>query len=161
MSIQDLGSIGEFVSSIAVVASLIYLALQIRLDSKQTALQTKAIHATAFQNLIDHHSSIQTNIINNPELRNAVMMAREKPDEIDAESLLLYRMFVTQQLRSFHNAYHLLESGLIDQDQWKTLESNIKRVVTGRHFEEHWNNSAKSDYPEGFRDEIDRYRASA
>ena len=38
MNINDLGSIGEFVSSIAVLISLIYLAVQIRSNSKETRL---------------------------------------------------------------------------------------------------------------------------
>ena len=153
MSIQDLGSIGEFIGSIGVVASLIYLAIQIRLDSQQTAIQTKAIHATAFQNLIDHHTNLQMNMIINPELREAVRRARSDPTELSAEERMLYGMFATQQVRSFYNAYHLYESGLINDDQWRTLEGNIARVARGKTFGEFWE-SAKSDYPAAFQEEI-------
>ncbi len=36
MSIQDLAALGEFISSIAVVLTLIYLAVQIRQNTKTT-----------------------------------------------------------------------------------------------------------------------------
>ena len=156
---EVLGNLGEFVGSIGIVVSLIYLAIQIRRDTAQTALQTKDVHATAFQNLIDHHSSLQMGMITNDELRDAVRKARQEPDAMSAEEVRLYRLFTTQQMRSFYNAYHLFSSGLIDREQWKAFEGNITRVATSARFNAFWD-QAKHDYPEQFQAEIDDYRIS-
>ncbi len=43
MTLQDLGNIGEFVGAIGVVASLIYLALQVRQTSRQINQNTNSV----------------------------------------------------------------------------------------------------------------------
>jgi hypothetical protein len=52
MSWQDLGSIGEMISAIAVVVSLIYLAFQIRQNTSQIDQNTEAARASAFDSTI-------------------------------------------------------------------------------------------------------------
>ena len=47
MTWQDLGNIGEFVSGIAVVFSLVYVAYQIRQNTSQIDQNTRAVRATA------------------------------------------------------------------------------------------------------------------
>ena len=47
MSIQDLGSIGEFVAALATLATLVYLAIQIRQNTKQVEEGTRAAKASA------------------------------------------------------------------------------------------------------------------
>jgi hypothetical protein len=61
MTIMELGALGEFVGAIAVVATLAYLAVQIRQntrsmdESKQLALaQTYQMRADALQNMLVH-----------------------------------------------------------------------------------------------------------
>lgn len=149
MTLEDLGNIGDFVGSIGVIASLIYLAIQIRRDTAQTALQTKATHATAFQNLIDHHSTLQMQMITNPELNEALRIAVDDPGSLSPAQTRLTYMFRTQQMRSFYNAYQLFENGLIDAKALRTFESNIKRVTKTHHFGEWWNR-ARQDYPTSF-----------
>lgn len=149
MTLEDLGNIGEFVGSIGVIASLIYLAIQIRRDTAQTALQTKATHATAFQNLIDHHSTLQMQMITNPELNEVLRIAVSDPNSLSPAQIRLAFMFRTQQMRSFYNAYQLFENGLIDEKALRTFESNVKRVASTHHFGEWWN-QAKQDYPTSF-----------
>jgi len=41
MSFQDLGSLGEFIAAIATVATLVYLAISIRHNSKTVAASVK------------------------------------------------------------------------------------------------------------------------
>ena len=47
MSIQDLGSLGEFVAEIATLITLVYLAIQIRQNTKQLEEGTRAANAAA------------------------------------------------------------------------------------------------------------------
>ena len=77
MNWEAAGAIGEIVGAAGVVASLVYLAVQIRQGSAQTELNTKAIHATAFQNLTDHHSTLYLSQVTNPEVRQAFLKATD------------------------------------------------------------------------------------
>ncbi len=51
MTIQELGSIGEFVSSIAVLVTLIYLVIQIRHNRNATVASTLQMTRIQFQNI--------------------------------------------------------------------------------------------------------------
>ena len=53
MTIQDLGSIGELIAAIATVATLIYLAVQIRANT--TALRIEARRAESLSKECDRH----------------------------------------------------------------------------------------------------------
>ena len=51
MTIQDLGALGEFFGSIAVLATLVYLALQTRQNTMAIAAQLDATRIATSQNL--------------------------------------------------------------------------------------------------------------
>ena len=52
MTIQELGSIGEFVSSIVVLITLIYLAVQVRQTRNTTIASTMQTNRMQFQNIM-------------------------------------------------------------------------------------------------------------
>lgn len=61
MTIQDLGSIGELIAAIATVATLVYLALQIRRNTSST-------RAASFQAATDARNQVNLSITQNAEL---------------------------------------------------------------------------------------------
>jgi len=158
MTLDDLGNIGEFVGSIGVVVSLVYLAIQIRRDTAQAALQVKATHATAFQNLIDHHSSLQMQMMTNPTLSEAVQKETNEPDCMTPTQVRLAMMFRTQQMRSFFNAYQLFEAGLIDSAALRIFDENLQRVSNAALFDDFWKR-VKNSYPESFISHVENIRS--
>ena len=52
MTIQELGSIGEFISSIAVLLTLIYLAVQVRQTRNATIASTMQTNRVQFQSIM-------------------------------------------------------------------------------------------------------------
>ena len=155
MSLEDLGNLGEFLGAIGVIVTLVYLAIQIRQGSEQTALNTTAIHATSFQNLIDHHANLQLHVLTHPELGEVLRKARDLPlEELSGEQVRLHGVFTTQQMRSFYNGFNLLEKGLIDDSQWGVFGTNIQRVVDSHAFPAFWRIN-RADYPPEFQAMID------
>ena len=57
MSIQELGSIGELVAGIATVATLIYLALQIRQNTLASKVNRQHVVQTEFSRMHEHVAS--------------------------------------------------------------------------------------------------------
>jgi hypothetical protein len=68
LSWQDLGDIGEMVSAIAVVISLVYLAFQIRQNTNQIEQNTKTARATAFDSSISHAMVARQAIFENEDI---------------------------------------------------------------------------------------------
>lgn len=68
MSWQDIGSVGEMISAIAVVFSLIYRAFQIRQNTSQIYQNTEAARASAFDSTITQTMHARNIIIENEDV---------------------------------------------------------------------------------------------
>ena len=66
LSIQDWGAIGEIVGAIAVVASLIYLAVQIRQNTRQISLNLESSKLAAFEQNVESGNRAREVLITNP-----------------------------------------------------------------------------------------------
>ena len=101
MTIQDWGAIGEIVGAIAVVASLVYLAIQIRQNTQQIASGTEANKLAAFERNVESSIAVRDMLIRDPALAELFLrgLAAEEPlDEVD-------RFRFTMLLRNVLNAY--------------------------------------------------------
>ena len=72
MNIEQLGSIGEFVAAIATVATLIYLAFQLRQN-------TRALKATAFQSVVSEMGKNVEPLMNNGEMAEIFLKVMSEP----------------------------------------------------------------------------------
>jgi len=68
LSIQDWGAIGEIVGALAVVASLIYLAMQIRQSTRQISMSLESARLAAFERTVDSSNHAREILITNPEV---------------------------------------------------------------------------------------------
>ncbi|MGK0473855.1 MAG: hypothetical protein ACJAR0_004354 [Candidatus Azotimanducaceae bacterium] len=68
MSLEEIGSIGEFVSGIGVVVSLIYLAYQVRENSKFVKENSEFLRATHDVSSNNGVAQVRKNYFDHPEL---------------------------------------------------------------------------------------------
>lgn len=68
MSIQDWGAIGNIVGALAVVASLIYLAMQIRQNTRQITMSLESAKLAAFERTVESSNHAREVLITNPEV---------------------------------------------------------------------------------------------
>ena len=66
MSIQDWGAIGEIIGALAVVASLIYLAVQIRQNTRQISLSLESSKLAAFEQNVESGNRAREALISDP-----------------------------------------------------------------------------------------------
>lgn len=105
MSIQDWGAIGEIVGGIAVVASLIYLAVQIRQNTEQISQSIEANRLAAFERNIDAGNRIRELIILNPELAELFTRGLENYDELQDTDKLRFGMLMRNMFSEMQGAY--------------------------------------------------------
>lgn len=116
MSIQDLGSMGELVSAIAVVLSLFYVAKQIKDNSKQTQRNTAAVIAGLAQDGFEP-------IYSHPENLRIWHVGRLRPDELTADELETFAMFMTRQIWNYENAVSAYEEGTYEDELFQGLSA--------------------------------------
>lgn len=87
MSIQELGSLGELIAAIATVATLIYLATQIRQNNKGLAESTAASITSSF-------ASINSRISSDEQFAELFLRGRRDPRAMNPVEFERFRAFI-------------------------------------------------------------------
>ena len=121
MTLSDLGSIGEFVSSLAVVVSLIYVAIQIRQNSRETRLASQQRALEASRDMIARMAT--------KEASELFAKGHANPDTLtDAETIQL-RLLRSAQLRNIENAYLMHLEGVIDAKVFSIFPRQARNIL--------------------------------
>ena len=136
MTIIELGALGEFLGSIAVLATLVYLAMQIRQntrtmdESKKLALaQTYQMRSDALQMMLvhaadsDHIGPIITKLTTAgyPDVTSSL-------DQLSKEELGRFRQWQIAQQTHWDNMFFQYQQGFIDEEYYR----DSFRVRVGR-----------------------------
>jgi hypothetical protein len=92
MNIQELGSLGEFVGAIAVMVTLVYLAIQTRLTRKAAEETAKFASMQMLQGVADMYSRWRLARMN-PEIAELLVKSRGSERLTDAEQLIYSAAF--------------------------------------------------------------------
>jgi hypothetical protein len=122
MDIMELGAIGELVGGIAVIASLIYVGLQVRQANRQARDEAARGVANQFDRYIE-------TIVADPDVRAAWVIATggthggpmRNPRSLDPDQLSLVAMVLYRALHQIHSHYRAWVAGTLDDDQWSKV----------------------------------------
>jgi hypothetical protein len=108
MSIQDLGAIGELIGAAAVVATLIYLAKQIRENSRQVRISS----ITSINQLINEGFDP---IYNNQAYSEIWFRGLESRELLDGFQRNLFDLFMARIMNSFCTVYVQYQNDTLDE----------------------------------------------
>jgi hypothetical protein len=121
--------IAEILSAVAVVVSLIFVGLQVRQGADETALNTKAIQTSAYQDLSAQISNLNVVLIENPELIELIERARGGEEISSAIETRQVSSFFLNVFRHGEMAYVQYENGLIDEPSMVAMLSPVQFVL--------------------------------
>ena len=126
MSIDELGSIGEFIASIGVIVSLVYLALQ-------TKANTSAVKAQTRSSLTDQVLGIQSQMFQSDAYRIAFQksVANVELNSLDQDIL---RREALLFFKHMENAQFQFDSGLYDQKEYEAQRGVWKNRFNSHGF---------------------------
>ncbi len=134
---QVLGNFGEFFGAIAVVATLIYLATQIRQN-------TKVARANMSKDLFLTSRSAIWDMAINPDLAKLHGQVRGLMDSGDPR----LRNFLSSFFRLFEIAFTLHREGLLDDGIYQSYDAMIREYTTSPYFDAYWEQSRALFQPE-------------
>ena len=117
VTIQELGSIGELIAAIATIATLVYLALQI----KGSAASVRAEGRRAFDT--DLNEAIRQ-IGGDPEVAQLFMLGLGRPNELDPAQMFRFHLFMSHFFSQQDTAWKEVRLGTISQYE---LSESINR----------------------------------
>jgi len=153
LSWQDLGSIGELISAVAVVVSLVYLAFQIRQNTSQIEQNTKAAQAAAFDSSIAHTMVARQAIFENEDVARIYHDGSIDPDSLSDHDRTRYRLVVHNVLWSIWNLQSQAQVGGVAMETWEAQLMILKRFMASKGARWFWS-KYRGEFGESFQKEI-------
>jgi len=111
MTLEHLASIAEIVSSIAVVISLVYLAVQIRSN-------TEAERSATNQAIVSDFGALNNTMASTPELSYLFVEAMENYHQLSPDQKARISQMFFQCFRFFENMFYQHKKGYLDEEVW-------------------------------------------
>jgi hypothetical protein len=125
VTIQDLGSIGELVAALATVATLAYLALQIRQNTRQLRDNARAIRLVEVRATTDGEVEFRRLLLANPEADDIRHRANagEELDPLNARRFdhIMWDVTLRSQAR-----WYLVQQSILSEAYW----DRVSRIQT-------------------------------
>jgi hypothetical protein len=144
MTIMELGAIGELVGGFAVVATLAYLALQVRHSAAQLNQTTTAISSSAFHGITALVVPLHTALVADRGICDLMVRARSGLGSLDDTDRYRFNLCASMVFRVLDDIYEYHRSGLMDQSQWDNWEVLVRENLASRGMREYWQGNAGS-----------------
>ena len=131
MTLNELGSLGEFISGLAVVVTLIYLALQIRHN-------TRAVRSSMHQDMVESTLRIAESMSDNPDVGRIVLKANEDYDGLTKEEFVRFEAYAERVFGNFESVFYSYRNSMIEQDLWESWEASYLADISRTAMRRFW-----------------------
>jgi hypothetical protein len=149
MTLQDLALLGEVIGAFGVIASLIYLAFEIRHN-------TQAMRRAATQDIIHSLNEMLRFFIESPELAGLYFTASERPEELTAEERFRFQSLLTLAFSNFELALHYYRDGLLGDEMIEGYARGIHPLFENPVVVEWWEKEGQSMYSQELDDLVSK-----
>ncbi len=132
MSIQEWAALAEIIGAVAVVASLIYLAVQIRQNTHELSMSLKSMELAAFERNVDSGIRIRELFILNPEILELYARGGEYYADMDEGDKLRFDMALRNVFSALQGAYVRQLTFGNDPAHFAGSERTLDRLVRNR-----------------------------
>jgi hypothetical protein len=134
MNIQDLGALGELIGSIAVVVTLIYLAIQVKQNTSTIILSESAHRATIETELNKRFHDLRRDLYTDPELARIYRVGMITPEKLDTVEWDRFYNWVYSQFLSLGEQYRLSDSLVVERGEYQDIYEDMFRYPGIRAF---------------------------
>ena len=144
MTISELGSIGELVAAVAVLATLVYLSLQVRQGNLLAKSQAR-------QRMVEQAQSELFAQISDPSITFAVV----KEGPLSEEEQARLSLFLTAFMRQREWEWFQFQDGTIDREVYKSYHDVIGIFLGTERTRKWWHSIGRLAFDAKFVDDVD------
>ena len=122
MSIQEMGAVGELIGGIAVIFTLIYLAIQIRQN-------TRIMRAASHHSVNELGVNINLALGTDPEASRILLLGSANYTELDPQQRLMFHLMMRANFSGAEDFYIQARGGLIDAGMWDSRKLSMTRYL--------------------------------
>ena len=148
MNWDAVGAVGEIVGALAVFITLVYLARQIRQN-------TRAVNSAALDSTINTISIVRQSIYENDDVARVYLKGSASPDELDDLERVKFRLLLHNMLLPQSNIFSQTKLSELPISEWQAQSTVIQRVVGSAGGAWFWREFAH-EFDMEFRAEVDR-----
>ncbi len=137
MNWDAIGAVAELLGAIGVIASLVYLAGQIRDSREQMSQNTRAVRAGAYQQFHENLRATMMEPLTVPSLEGVVFRGMVDPETLSEEEAAGFTWWLIGMFLVYENAHYQYRMGLLDEDRWRIHRSNLQTLL-GTQGIRHW-----------------------
>ena len=160
MSLEDLGNIGELIAAIGVIASLIYLAVQIRQNTMQITQNTKTVRSATFRGATQLFTQFMARLSENPELAKIVVKANQSESDLPPDQRLQFDSYAMEVFTIYEDLFFQAKDEMLDPEFWSSRQRNLAWYLGFPGFAVAWERQSHTMSPE-FRDLVATLRGQA
>ena len=131
ISLNELGSLGEFVGAIAVVASLIYVGIQLRQN-------TAAIRITTAQAFTDTWNNYISTLNLSPPLADILFRGLSGTSHLKDAEVVQFYAFLSQAFTTYQSFFIQRQKGVVDEGYWTSYVQAIYDLMSSQGVREYW-----------------------
>jgi hypothetical protein len=136
--LEALGNLGDFLGGIAVIATLAYLAIQVRQNTKQMEQSSRVVAASAYQNLTELISQNNNLTATDRAFAELRLRGREGIEELDEIDRMRVTSSVMNFFRTMENIHQQYKAGLLNADQYESWNRLIAFHLSHRGTRQIW-----------------------
>jgi hypothetical protein len=131
ITLTDLGNLGEFVGAIAVVASLIYVGIQLRQN-------TAAIKITTAQAFTDTWNGYISTLNLAPDLGDIFFRGLKGTSQLKEGEVVQFYAFLSQAFTTYQSFFIQRQKGVVDEGYWTSYVQAIIDLMSSKGVREYW-----------------------
>ena len=112
MGLQDLANLGEFISGLVVIASLVYLAVQVRQN-------TQSLRTENYGRALDRISSMQSQLSGDGQSATLFSKGAADPHTLSPQERIQFTWWAYELFGAFEFIFHQAQSRAIPDEVWE------------------------------------------
>ncbi len=144
--IENLGNIGDFIGGVGVVITLIYLATQIRQN-------TRSLRLSSLQQIMGTSVSINETASTGPIPE--ILAELEMQERLNKKEFAQYLMYIWAMLTHHWQVFHQYENGMIDKKVFDAYVMRLQIILNTSLSRGMWRARMKRSFPKDFQEFID------
>ena len=131
MTLSDLSNLGTFISALAVVASLIFVGVQLRQN-------TKAVRAAASQAHTSHWQAMLTPVIEHEDVADIYRRGLSDMESLTDNECVRFIILIGAMFRFTESARLQWLHGQLEDSHWVNMERNVTALAGQPGFKGYW-----------------------
>jgi len=131
MDLTQLANLGEFIGGVAVLVTLVYLAVQIRHN-------TRAVTRSTQQELWSNITGLSSQITQNADSATLILASDHPDRSLSPEDTMRFERFATSLLGDYESAYSQWLEGIFESKHWVAHDAYYRDQIRAQGIRTFW-----------------------